>query len=235
MPGSSGSGREGGLLAGPPGWRLAPEGAAVFESERVAVVADVHLGYEWARGSGGDMVPEHSLRETLARLDRLLSRVSVDRLVVAGDLVESPSPCPRTFRDVALLASWLAGRGVSLVRLAGNHDGRRQPPLAESLEVGGWTVAHGHRPIPGPRVVFGHHHPSLRAGGISAPCFLFDDRTLALPAFSPNAAGLDVGTAPLPPAFLGKPLRCVAGAGGEELLDFGPLDLLRGAIAARLR
>ena len=33
-------------------WRLTPEGAAIHLGERTAVVADLHLGYEWARGRG---------------------------------------------------------------------------------------------------------------------------------------------------------------------------------------
>src|SRR5215212_10658624 len=90
------------------GWCLAPEGAAVHPGERLAVIADVHLGYEWARARGGDVIPAHSLAETLAKLTTLLARVRVERLVVAGDLVESPRPCPQTARDVARLRAWLA-------------------------------------------------------------------------------------------------------------------------------
>jgi putative SbcD/Mre11-related phosphoesterase len=221
-----------GLVDGPPGWRLAPEGAAIFEADRVAIVADVHLGYEWARASGGDVVPSHSLGETIVTFDRLLARVPVDRVIVAGDLTESAAPCPRTARSLARLRAWFAERRVDFVRIAGNHDPRRRPPLPESLSVGGWTIAHGHRPIPGDRIVFGHHHPTLKAAGRSAPCFLFDDRTIALPAFSANAAGLDVGTAPLPKALRAETLRCVAGT-GLELLDFGPLSELRGRLATR--
>src|SRR5437764_1164377 len=106
---------------GPGGWLLGPEGAAVHPDARTAVVADVHLGYEWARGDGGDCLPAHSLDETVAKLDRVLTVAAVDRLIVAGDLVESRRPCRRSSRDVARLAGWLAGRGVSLVALAGNH------------------------------------------------------------------------------------------------------------------
>ena len=78
--GTEGAGR----IEGPPGWTLLPEAAAVFEAEKTAVVADVHLGYEWARAAGGDVVPSHSLRETVARLDRLFHRASINRLIVAG-------------------------------------------------------------------------------------------------------------------------------------------------------
>ena len=82
------------------GWSLAPEGAAVFQSDGVAVIADVHLGYEWARGSHGDVVPARSSRETLEKLESLLAKVSISQLIVAGDLVESSRPCYRMARDV---------------------------------------------------------------------------------------------------------------------------------------
>src|SRR5215212_8334716 len=97
------------------GWCLAPEGAAVHPGERLAVIADVHLGYEWARATRGDVVPAHSLAETLAKLATLLARLRIERLVVAGDLVESRRRCPRTAHDVAGLTSWLAARGVELI------------------------------------------------------------------------------------------------------------------------
>ena len=143
------SGRSG-LVAGPDGWWLAPEGAVVHVGERTAIIADVHLGYEWSRGSGGDVVPAHSLAETVAALGRLLDRAPVARLVVAGDLVESPRPCRRTEADFARLRAWLDARGVALIPVLGNHDPQRPPRPPLSLEVAGWTVAHGHRPVKAP-------------------------------------------------------------------------------------
>jgi putative SbcD/Mre11-related phosphoesterase len=211
-------------------WLLAPEGAAILPEEGVAVIADVHLGYEWARGTRGDMVPAHSLAETTARLTRLFDRVAVDRLVVAGDLVETARPCARTAADVRALRRWLGERGIELVALRGNHD---PPGGPATIEIGGWTIGHGHRPLP-PRCVFGHHHPVLRAGGLVAPCFLVGPLTIALPAFSANAAGLDVNGRALPDALSDPDLRCVAGLDGV-LLDFGPRRRLRGGrVATRI-
>jgi metallophosphoesterase superfamily enzyme len=203
-------------MPGPDGWQLAPEGAAVHPVERTAVIADVHLGYEWARGAGGDCLPAHSLAETLAKLDRLLRGGSIDRLIVAGDLVESRAPCRRTAADVRRLGRWLEARGVTLVPLAGNHDPPRTPSLPATCAVAGWVIGHGHRPIEGPRTISGHHHPVLRLGGLSAPCFLVGPATIVLPAFSLNAAGSAA------PAWLDSSLRCVVVA-GDELLDFGPV------------
>ena len=108
------------------GWWLTPEGAAIHPHEQTAVIADLHLGYEWARGHAGDCVIAHSLNETLARLTTLLDRAAIARLVVAGDLVESSHPCRNTADDVRRLGDWLAGRGVSLVAVEGNHDRRRR-------------------------------------------------------------------------------------------------------------
>jgi metallophosphoesterase superfamily enzyme len=216
------------LIPGPDHWHLAPEGAAVHPGAGVAVIADVHLGYEWARGAGGDCLPAHSLAETIATLKNLLASVSIDRLIVAGDLVESAAPCPRTSSDVRRLTGWLAERGVTLVALAGNHDPRQVPPLPATLEVAGWTIGHGHQPIAAARTITGHHHPVLRAEGLTAPCFLVGPSAIMLPAFSQNAAGWNVATQALPEGWPERAPRCLASS-GAEVLDFGPLDALRAA------
>jgi len=221
-------------------WHLAPEGAAIHVGERTAVIADVHLGYEWARGSAGDCVPAHSLDETLARLDRLLGRASIARLVVAGDLVESPRPCRRTADDARRLRDWLDARAVVLVVLEGNHDrspmgvsrSKRGPtgaalsPLPFTCTVDGWTIGHGHRPMAGDRTISGHLHPVLRVAGASNPCFLVGPGRIVLPAFSLNAAGWDVLTASLPSELRTASPRCIAST-GPDLLDFGRLSDLR--------
>lgn len=216
-------------------WRLTPEGAAIHTGEQTAVVADLHLGYEWAREAAGDCVLTHSLGETTAKLERVFTRARVSRLMVAGDLVESHRPCRQTRDDVERLARWLAERGVELVVLAGNHDRSLQEsgidplhraPMAETACVAGWTIAHGHRPIPGPRSVSGHLHPALCFEGVTAPCFVVGPGLIVVPAFSPNAAGRDIATGPLPPTWKGEEIRCVASA-GDSLLELGPLSRLR--------
>jgi putative SbcD/Mre11-related phosphoesterase len=226
-------------------WQLTPEGAVIHPGEQTAVIADLHLGYEWARGAAGDCVPAHSLDETLAPLSRVLARSSLTRLVVAGDLVESARSCRRTTAEVARLRAWLENRGVGLLALEGNHD---RPPhtrgrsssslgairLPATCTVGGWTIAHGHRPIVSARAISGHHHPVLRYEGNNAPCFLIGPGRIILPAFSSNAAGLDVVTAAMPLDWHSSPLRCIVST-GSELLDFGLLADLRRRLRRRAR
>jgi putative SbcD/Mre11-related phosphoesterase len=217
-------------------WLLTPEGAAIHRRERTAVIADVHLGYEWARGASGDCVPAHSLKETLERLALVLDRAPITRLIVAGDLVESARPCHRTDHDVRRLRTWLRAQGISLTVLAGNHDRQRSRAnssrcgesrfLPECHTVADWTIGHGDRPIAGSRTITGHHHPALKIEGITARCFVLGPGRIILPAFSQNAAGCDLLTAALPRGLLGAGFRCIAST-DEELLDFGPLSELR--------
>ena len=216
-------------------WQLTPEGAAIHPGA-TAVVADLHLGYEWARGAAGDSVPAHSLDETLARLALVLARATVARLIVAGDLVESSRACRRTRDDVHRLTAWLKARGVAFMALEGNHDrglarssaqeSHQENAMPSTSVVGGWTIGHGHQPIAGKRTISGHHHPVLRVERTVAPCFLVAPGRIILPAFSSNAAGCDVGTASVPGNWLALPMRRLAST-GSALLDFGPLPDLR--------
>ena len=189
------------------------------------MIADVHLGYEWARGSGGDSLPPHSLRETLHKLNCLFESTPIHRLIVAGDLVETPKPCFRTSHDVRTLITWLRDRGIEPILLKGNHDPRLRTPLLSTFDLDDWTILHGDRTLPESACILGHHHPALKAAGLVAPCFLVGSRTIVLPAFSPNAAGLDISTGWLPTPLHREPLRCWAGV-GEELLDFGLVEEL---------
>lgn len=212
-------------------WLLMPEGGLYHQEEATAVIADVHLGYEWARGKAGDSVPAHSLHETLTRLDSLHRRIPdrLSTLLVAGDLVESGRACRRTSNDVRLLQSWLEAREIEFVRLSGNHDPRpagsvgEQVAQREIFRVASWTIGHGHRPIPGEKTISGHLHPIFRFRGIGAPCFLVGAERIVLPAFSQNAAGLDVLTRKLDLSSWKDPPRCVVST-GQNLLDFGSLN-----------
>ena len=163
------------------------------------------------------------------------------RLIVAGDLVESPRPCRRTSEDVHRLREWLLRRGVSMLVLEGNHDrglahssvnhSRTPEPIPSTCMVASWTIGHGHMKICGERTVSGHHHPVLRVESTAAPCFLVGPGKIVLPAFSFNAAGCDIATAALPRDWKGLPLRCIVST-GSDLLDFRAPGRSPSALAA---
>ena len=123
-----------------------------------------------------------------------------------------------------------------MIVLMGNHDRARLPVASDALEaanalsqsytVADWTIGHGDRPVAGARTITGHLHPVMRTDGFAAPCFLVAPGRIILPAFSLNAAGLDVATAALPRDWRSAGFQCLAST-GDELLDFGSLSGLR--------
>jgi uncharacterized protein len=134
---------------------------------------------------------------------------------VAGELVESPRPCPRIAADVRRLLGGLDALGVSLILVEANHDrslGRASRstrssagpfPLPASCTVDGWTIEHGHQPMSGDRTISGHVQPCSGLRGSARPA-----------SWSARAEWLKI------------PLRGLVSR-GDELLDFGPLPDLR--------
>jgi putative SbcD/Mre11-related phosphoesterase len=213
-------------------WLLTSARVAVHVPTRTAVVADVHLGYSEVRQLNGDAVPRITVRAALAPIRPPLSKHGVRRIVIAGDLFEA-GPTPEL---VAELLEWLADEGVELIAVVpGNHDRdiaqeQRLPIHAAGFQLGGWRVIHGDGPRPAGRVVQGHEHPLMRwANGLTAPCYLVTNEHLILPAFSTDAAGVNV--------LYGvnrSEYRCCAIA-GDEVLDFGRLRDIRPHRRERLR
>jgi putative SbcD/Mre11-related phosphoesterase len=201
-------------------WLLTPERAAIHLPTATAVIADLHLGYDLARCKSGDAVPTVSLEQQWAPLDVLLSHQTVSNLAIAGDLVEKW----QGDQMACLIRAWLHERNVELIGIVpGNHDssivnGGSARLFEAGLPVGNWLVVHGDKKLPAGNVVLGHYHPCIRWGRqLTAPCFLYRDRCLVLPAFSQDAAGGNV---------LGnrnwRGFQCFVNA-GSKVLDFGVL------------
>ena len=201
-------------------WLLTPERAAIHLPSSTAIIADLHLGYDLARCRSGDAVPITPLDEQWAPLEKLFSCHTVARMVIAGDLVEKW----HGDQMACLIRDWLHHWKVELVGIVpGNHDSSidrvGSAPIFEiGFPVGNWLVIHGDKNVPVGNVVLGHYHPSVRwRRHLTAPCFLFRNDRLVLPAFSKDAAGGNV--------FGNRQWRghqCFVVA-GSRVLDFGEL------------
>jgi uncharacterized protein len=174
-------------------WILLPQRFAVHEPSATAVLADLHLGYSAARQRLGDAIPIRSVREELQPLADAARIRDVRSLIVAGDLFE------RGYDDSVAQAflELLGELAINFVGLVpGNHDrGAAKGILqiiADGHEIGGWRIVHGDQPCAGEKIVMGHWHPAIRRRGRKTPCFLTRGTTLVLPAFSRDAAGVDV-------------------------------------------
>jgi putative SbcD/Mre11-related phosphoesterase len=199
-------------------WLLTPARAAIHLPTGTAVVADLHLGYEEARRRSGEAIPQRCLSEVLAPLAALCRTHALRRLVIAGDLFEAREQ-PKLVEE---LCDWFADTGFSLVGVVpGNHDrglGRNRktlPLFPEGLRLDDWLVLHGHGSLPEGHLITGHEHPLFRWDDLAAPCFLVGQRRLVLPAFSADAAGVNVVNQPRWSGY-----QCCVIA-GEHVLDFG--------------
>jgi putative SbcD/Mre11-related phosphoesterase len=205
-------------------WLLTPERAAVHLPTATAVVADLHLGYDRVRCRQGEALPEFGLDETIATLGALADREGIRRLVIAGDLFEDG----RHHTAAPAFLTWLAGMGIELLGVVpGNHDKglcQLSPSVAvypDGLEVDGWQVLHGDSDLPQGRVIHGHIHPCLRwSTGVVAPCYLVSSKRLVLPAFSQDAAGVNVLNDTCWHSF-----HCCIPVKGQ-VLDFGEVAVL---------
>jgi metallophosphoesterase superfamily enzyme len=200
-------------------WLLTPQLVALHMATATGVVADLHLGYSDARQRGGEAVPCARVETVLAPLTGVIRAFAMRRLVIAGDLFEAACE-PALVND---LVTWLGQWELELAGVVpGNHDrgierhARLLPLYPRGFCLGDWLVVHGDGDLPPGRVVHGHEHPCLRPGGrAGAPCYLSDARRIILPAFSPDARGVNVLGVPAWRHF-----RCHVVL-GPQVLDFG--------------
>jgi metallophosphoesterase superfamily enzyme len=202
-------------------WLLTSARAAIHVSSATAVISDLHLGYGEARRRGGDAVPLPNVAAALAPLWSLCAQHPFRRLIVAGDLFEMSA----TIELANELLASLAELAVELTAIVpGNHDrnidklAERLPLFPDGFLLGGYHIVHGDAELPHGLVVQGHAHPWLRLSPrLSAPCYLIGADRLILPAFSTDAAGVNVLRQAEWQSF-----RCAVIV-GDEVLDFGPV------------
>ena len=176
-------------------WHLLPQRLALHVPTATAVLADVHLGYSAARQRLGDAIPWRTVAEELQPLADAVQTHDIRAVIVAGDLFERgyDAMLHQQFLEV------LEQLGIHFLGLVpGNHDRGTDkattplPLFPDGYELADWHILHGDQPSTYSRIVMGHWHPALRLRGGKHPCFLAREAQLILPAFSLDAAGVDV-------------------------------------------
>jgi metallophosphoesterase superfamily enzyme len=234
-------------------WLLTPERVAVHRPSRTAVVADLHLGYCEARRRRGEAVPCASIAEQLLPLYRVLKEHNLARVVIAGDLLEDYR-CNETRKA---FQAWLTQHEVNWIAVVpGNHDAkgislqnanRGWQLRPEGVRLGVWHVVHGDAALPDGPVVHGHEHPYVRwspkrrairprglrhriaSSLIEGPCYLAGPQRLILPAYSAEAAGVNILSSRRWRAY-----RCFVVA-ADRVLALGEVATLRLRLAATQR
>jgi DNA ligase-associated metallophosphoesterase len=207
--------------------RLLPERAAFWQERSTLLIADPHWGKAATFRSAGLFVPRGTTSSGIERLDALLGRLEVRRLVFLGDFLHARAG--RVARTLAALRDWRSRHptlDITLVR--GNHDrGAGDPP--DELEIRcvdapmiDGSLALTHHPVARPDafVVAGHLHPGVRLIGRGRqrqrlPCFWISGRVCVLPAF-----GDFTGMAVIEP----QPTDRVLVVAGDSVINIGWAD-----------
>ncbi|NIA68878.1 ligase-associated DNA damage response endonuclease PdeM [Pelagibius litoralis] len=181
-------------------------GALLWPERRLAAVADLHFEKGSAFAERGQFLPPYDTAVTLDKLEALLARHDVKRLICLGDSFHDQGAAARLPDQITVRLQGLIAR-YDWIWIAGNHDPAPPQNLGGSIAAewteGALTFRHEAEPQAMAGEVSGHFHPKaavrVRNKRITAPCFVTDGRKLILPAFGAFTGGLNV----LDPAIAG--------------------------------
>jgi DNA ligase-associated metallophosphoesterase len=197
-------------------FELLPERCLFWPAHRLLVVADLHLGKSETFQQNGFWLPSGSHRADLRRLDRVMRKKRVGRIVFLGDLVHTRIGVTPAVRRQ--FASWMERFGGEVHVILGNHDvglAKRWPAewvrasRHECLRLDSFLFQHQpvSEPIGGDVFYWaGHVHPMicLQKGPdrLRLPGFVISPSQGWLPAFSSISGGCDMTLAPHDRAFV---------------------------------
>ncbi|UCE57709.1 MAG: metallophosphoesterase [Candidatus Bathyarchaeota archaeon] len=144
------------------------------KSERVLVVADLHIGWEAPLTQKGVHVPSQTPK-ILDKILRLIKTCEPTRIIFLGDVKHAIAKVEmEEWRDVPDFFEALEKKVADIQVIPGNHDGNLEPLLPETIKIlpstgvvfGNVGLFHGHA-WPAPELlgcrslVTGHLHPMV--------------------------------------------------------------------------
>ncbi|WP_075088276.1 metallophosphoesterase [Verrucomicrobium spinosum] len=150
---------------------LDSRGALWHPGSRWLAVADLHYGYELTMRRAGGLFPQWGMGDIRTRLQALIRHYQPEKLILAGDIMDSSGSAEET---LTLLAA-LQPQVPHLICLEGNHE---RPALLKRWtfhrwhrEDGDYLFHHGHNPqevLDCPKAtadaalqITGHWHPAV--------------------------------------------------------------------------
>ena len=182
--------------------------------DHTLIISDLHIGYEQALNREGIMVPRFQYKKILERLEEIIQRFDIGRIVVNGDLKHEFGRITRQEWDEALnFIIFLKNKFDEVVLLKGNHDNftkfiadKTDLVVYETYSIGDFIIMHGDK-IPDDlmmkdesTIIIGHEHPciGIRNGERfeKIKCYLkgsYKDKNLiVMPSFNFVTEGSDI-------------------------------------------
>jgi DNA ligase-associated metallophosphoesterase len=182
---------------------LLPERCAYRRSTKTLLASDLHWGKSEIFQAHGLAIPSGVIDEDLAKLSRAIEKTGAETLLVLGDLIHSPQGVTDGVK--ARIQQWRADHPrLNFEMIRGNHDRAFRFPVEWGIEDRGTHVVDNPflfthdepRHDVNEFVWMGHVHPvvNLSGGGdrLRLPCFVIDETTGLLPAFSAFTGGANI-------------------------------------------
>ncbi len=189
------------------GIKITKDFAVFIPNKKIAIVADLHIGYEGVLRREGAMIPSYQKEILIERLERIISRYKPKLLIVNGDFKhEFGKNLRQEWNEAGEILNFLSKK-TKVLLIRGNHDNflktiasKYNVPVLEEFEINGIKIVHGHKEAKGKRIIMGHEHPSLhlrdKVGAlVKLPCFMVSKKIIVIPALSPLATGTDISSA----------------------------------------
>lgn len=173
---------------------LLPQKALFWENQKCLLISDLHIGKISHFRREGIAIPAGGSGENFKRLDSLLEKYPIKRILYVGDLFHSSLN-----KEWDTFCLWRnKHKHIEMDIILGNHD-RFHPSiyqeadlqvLHDNYSLDGFTFCHEPRAVKNENeyLISGHIHPAIRLSGkanqrLRFPCFYFGKNQALLPSF----------------------------------------------------
>jgi DNA ligase-associated metallophosphoesterase len=178
--------------------------ALVWPAEATVFLADLHLGKSDMFRRAGIPIPEGNTTADLERIESLVQRYQLKRVVLLGDFLHGRSVAEAAY--ARSFAAWRHSRAdLNFVVIAGNHDRFDAFRSAhwnvswqrEGARIGPFICRHHPQSSPEGYVLAGHVHPVMFLYGsarerLRVPVLWLRDAHAVLPSFGSFTGGAEV-------------------------------------------
>ncbi len=213
------------------------------------IISDLHIGYEQSLNREGIMVPRFQYKLILERLEEIIKRSTIRKVIINGDLKHEFGRITRQeWKEALNFIEFLKDNFDEIILLKGNHDnftkfiaGKTGLEVYETYSVEDFIIMHGDK-IPEDimskgesTIIIGHEHPciGIRNGERleKIKCFLkgnyYEKNLVVMPSFNFVTEGSDVlHEKPLSPFLknISTDQFEVYGVENFEVLYFGKIE-----------
>jgi len=169
---------------------LHPSGAVFWESKKIIIISDVHLGKVTHFRKHGIAIPQSAVSENFRKITDVLEYFEPEKIIFLGDLFHSAKNS-----EWDLFEEWISNHNQETYLVAGNHDIIDQKHyyeigilVVDFLEIDGFFFTHHPTEQEDFFNFAGHIHPGITLRGLGMQslrlrCFFQKANQMILPAF----------------------------------------------------